>query len=104
MDAWTLLYAVAVHVLVLLAALLIFDKRYEDGIFGRLALIAIALAGILISSEFWVRDAYMVYPTTALLAAGCALFMMRHVYRFSRVRWRCPVKVVTSAPMPFGIE
>lgn len=92
-DVWTLLYAISVHVLLLLCTLLVFDKRYEDGLFGRLALVAIALAGLLICSEFWARDTYAVYPTSALLAAGFALFMARHVVRFSRVRWRCPSKV-----------
>lgn len=70
-----------------ISVFLICHKEYEDGIFGRLALIVLSLGNGVIVSD-WLVDGteYSVLPSTFLTQLGTALFLSRHCYRF--MKWR----------------
>lgn len=78
---------IASAVIAMVSAFLILHCEYEDGIFGRVALIVLALSNGLIVTD-WVidRTEYAVLPTTLMTQIGTALFLSRHCYRF--MRWR----------------
>ena len=77
----------ASFVIAVVSAFLILHREYEDGIFGRFALIVLALSNSIVVAD-WIVDGthYDVLPTTLITQAGTALFLVRHCYRF--MRWR----------------
>lgn len=87
MDGWTLLYAVCCHLLIAMTLALICDRRYNDALFGRFALICIAVACLLIIIELWAAalgaaPAREVSRPTVLLVFGFTLFAARHLLKF----------------------
>jgi hypothetical protein len=82
-----MIYIVSALIIALVSAFLILHCQYEDGIIGRLALIALAFSNGLIVADWYVSGSeYNVLPNTILSQCGMAAFLMRHVYRF--LRWR----------------
>lgn len=70
-----------------LAAVLVLDPKYDDGVVGRLALFIIMLAGGL-GTLIVIAGAEEVNPKlVAIFMGGSALFMARHVYRYMRFRF-----------------
>lgn len=72
---------ISLGVLVLVPAFLVFSEKYEDGLIGRIALALIATAstaGLLshVGSDWDPAGA------TQMLLVGCALFFLRHAWRF----------------------
>ena len=66
---------------------LVFNKHYEDGLIGRIALSVIAIAAAGRASGIWDSDfMFAVTPQGALVWIGLTLFLVRHLYRF--LRWR----------------
>lgn len=81
-----LLFAAALIVAVI-CTLLVFDRDYEDGLFGRIALAAIAIASFARAIGILERgfDLHLgAIPTVLWL--GLAVFFARHYYRFRM--WR----------------
>lgn len=79
-----------------LASYLVLDRRYEDGLIGRIALVfgmivpafltsMLALEALLNGNYF--GDAVKVEALVAIFLVGAAVFMSRHVYRFLRYRF-----------------
>lgn len=66
---------------------LVLHPDYEDGLIGRIALAAMAVAGITRFMDIVAAGAATpIAHIGVLLWIGLALFMMRHLYRF--LRWR----------------
>lgn len=87
MDGWTLLYAVCCHLLIAMTLALICDRRYNDALFGRFALVCIFVACVLIVIELWaaalqIAPARDVSRPTVLLVLGFTLFAARHLLKF----------------------
>lgn len=60
------------------------NQRYEDGIVGNLALGAMAISSGCPVYEIYKGEDYQFLPTTALMYAAFAAFLLRHAYRFAR--------------------
>lgn len=74
-------------VIALVAVFLICHCEYEDGVFGRLALVVLALSNGLVVADYTIDGTeYAVLPNTLMTQLGTALFLSRHCYRF--MRWR----------------
>ena len=59
-------------------------RNYDDGIIGHTALGAMALGSAVPLCEAAQGTDYDFLPTTALMYAAMAAFLLRHVYRFRR--------------------
>lgn len=82
-----MIYVTSALIIAVVSTFLIMHCQYEDGIIGRLSLIALAFANGLIVVDWYVSGSqYDVLPNTVLSQCGMAAFLMRHVYRF--LRWR----------------
>lgn len=91
----SIVYLLSCHVVSVTCLCMIYHKRYDDGLFGRVSLVIMLVACILIIMDFWFGElwwgAFTVNPTNAAFALGTAVFMLRHVLRFWKVRFRCDV-------------
>jgi hypothetical protein len=56
--------------------------KYEDGLFGRIALLLLALSEIVVIAQAWFDDQYVLAPTTILRHIAITLFLVRHTYKF----------------------
>ena len=84
-----------IHALIVASALitcgistfLVFSCEYEDGFFGRIALVLISVSQAIVAMDGLQGSDYgNVLMTTLVLQLGVALFFMRHIYRF--LRWQ----------------
>jgi hypothetical protein len=61
---------------------LAFRPNYEDGFFGKLALMALCLgSGVMLLDALGGVD-YVIRPTALCIEAGAALFLVRHAGRY----------------------
>lgn len=107
MDVPSAVYVVSCHVMLAMCICMIYHKRYDDGLFGRVALAVLVITCVLVLADFWLGGdkswgAFAVSPTTAAYAFGTALFMLRHVLRFWKFRWRCPVLKGADKEIPYA--
>jgi hypothetical protein len=66
---------------------LILHGEYEDGVFGRIALVVLALSNAIVVTDYLIDGTeYAVLPNTLATQLGTALFLVRHCYRF--MKWR----------------
>lgn len=85
MSPLTLSAVVSAAIVVAICFYLVWHERYEDGLFGR-----IALAGLGLNCLIFALDAvfgssqYTLLPSSALAVDFLALFMLRHAWRFTR--------------------
>lgn len=79
-------YLAALFVILGISALLIVWCHYDDGIVGKVALAGMAFAAGVPLWEIVSGIEYHALPSTMLLTIAMALFLVRHLYRF--IRWR----------------
>jgi len=72
------------HVIVSCALFLVFHKKYEDGLVGRVALLLLAASALVFLHDGYEAQLVSVLPATALGAAAFAVFLARHTWRFWR--------------------
>lgn len=65
----------------IIAAYLIWDRDYEDGIVGRIALGILSAAGGLLARETY-TEALSLTPALTVIVFATALFFARHIFRF----------------------
>ena len=76
---------ICASILVLAAGILVWHEQYEDGLFGRIALGGVFIAGlVVVLSELFADIHYSAPLELNLMAVSITLFMSRHVYRFLR--------------------
>ena len=69
------------------AAILAFDKRYEDGLIRHISLGAIVVAAVIIVGGDWLGYYEYNFPTELkILLWGYNIFFICHAYSF--IRWR----------------
>ena len=76
----------ALFIICCVSVFLAWNQHYEDGIFGRLALVIIALGSFIGLLQEANGDGYNFSPVAVTIFTGIAIFMVRHTYRF--LRWR----------------
>jgi hypothetical protein len=81
-SAEQLVFAIAAIVIAAVCALLVFVRAYPDGLWGRVALVLMALASLLPLLEVFEGVEHQVLPSTLVMHIGIALFLMRHWWRF----------------------
>ena len=82
-----ILFVLSAFIIAAISLFLIMHDDYEDGVFGRLALIIMALSNGLIVADFAIdQNQYSFLPNTLATQCGMALFLARHCFRF--LRWR----------------
>lgn len=64
------------------ALILITHCNYEEGIFGRAALLMLGIAEVVVIAQAWHDDQYVLAPTTILRHVAITMFLVRHTYRF----------------------
>lgn len=79
-------YLVALAVIMALSALLVMWCHYDDGLFGKIALIGCFFGAGVPLWEIVSGIEYKLLPSTVLLTCAMALFLLRHVFRF--IRWK----------------
>lgn len=84
----TLIYLSACGVLLAASLYMAFALCYEDGIVGKLALIAISLGAIAAVSHWWLDRLVFQAQDVACLTGGLAVFICRHLARFWKYRHR----------------
>ena len=88
MPLTDLFLVVSAFILCVITLFLVFNCEYEDGLVGRVALVSIFFAELVLGIDI-LSDIPSVDMTRVLLIAqfGVTLFFIRHVYRFSMWRW-----------------
>lgn len=67
------------------STILVFWKKYDDGIVGRAALAVAAIGcGLGILDAMYNTHTIHYSPITAMVLTGVAVFVLRHLYRFTR--------------------
>lgn len=84
MDKFAFTVFLSAHVTLLCALFLVFHRRYEDGVVGRVALLFLAGAALVFLHDGYEAELVSVLPATALGAAAFAVFLARHTWRFWR--------------------
>lgn len=80
------LYALSALILCVVSVFLIFHCQYEDGVFGRIALVALAITnGVTVSQCLIDGVQFDLLPATVANQCAMAAFLVRHCYRF--IRW-----------------
>jgi len=85
MNTGLFVTVLSAFVVCILATFLVFHERYEDGFWGRLALVGLIFSGIAFVVDGLTGHIEDVLPATALDSLAFAVFLIRHTYRF--VRW-----------------
>jgi len=67
---------------IICALLLISHCSYEDGLFGRFALLLLVVVEVIVTAQAWFDDGYEVAPTTLLRHVAITIFLVRHTYKF----------------------
>jgi ABC-type uncharacterized transport system permease subunit len=89
-----LLIVISLSMMGFMATFLVLDKKYEDGLIGRLALVGMILSSFLISTMYvehlasgadW-RSTGAPKLLFVVFMVSMMLFMGRHLYRY--LRWR----------------
>lgn len=78
------LYVTCSLVICCVSTFLVVHPKYEDGLIGRIALLCLSLSCAVVLGEWFDGVTYEVNPTTLGVQFGLAIFLLRHVYRFSR--------------------
>ncbi len=78
------LYVVCSFVICCVSTFLVVHPKYEDGLVGRIALLCISLSSLVVIGEWLDGVVYEVNPTTLGVQFGLSVFLLRHVYRFSK--------------------
>lgn len=79
------LYLVCTVLIGLMALLLVSHCKYEDGVVGRVGLVIVFIACLVVVWESINGVQYDVNPTTLTMQVGFCAFLIRHVYRF--LKW-----------------
>ena len=79
------LYVICSVLIGLMALLLVSHCKYEDGVLGRIGLVIVFIACLVIVWESINGVEYEVNPTTLTMQFGFCAFLIRHVYRF--LKW-----------------
>lgn len=79
------LYVVCTVLIGLMSLLLVSHCKYEDGVIGRIGLVIVFIACLVIVGESINGVTYEVHPTTLAMQFGICAFLIRHVYRF--LKW-----------------
>ena len=71
-------------VLVLLAApvVLMWNRFYEDGLFGRVALIGVSFSAFIFALKVFTLDIKSPWPETVTMMVSFAIFMIWHLVKF----------------------
>ena len=80
----TMVVLVSAAAILLVSVYLALCRRYDDGIIGNAALAGMSLASASPLYEALEGSEYDFVPTTGLMYAAVAVFMLRHAYRFRR--------------------
>ena len=85
-------------VLAVVPVVFVANRVYQDGIVGRVALLAISFAADMYLLDFTFGVRYTVLPQTAFFFAAVALFLCWHLWRFHRrvLRRTDPEKTVPN--------
>lgn len=79
------LYLICSVLVGLMALLLVSHGKYEDGVVGRIGLVIVFIACLVVVWESINGVEYDVNPTTLTMQVGFCAFLIRHVYRF--LKW-----------------
>lgn len=82
-----LFFVAALLALLLIAGFFIVCRRYEDGLVGNLALLAIVLTSACGLADAWRGVLELPSPTFCVLIEAGAVFLLRHAYRFAMFHW-----------------
>lgn len=83
MNAATYITLGAMALICIISAVLVFHHDYEDGLIGRVALVAMMFGGgmLIARTVHWRAD---IDPAVCVFVWGVAAFFARHCYRFMR--------------------
>lgn len=79
------LYVICTILIGLMSLLLVSHCKYEDGVIGRIGLVIVVIACLVIVWESINGVEYEVNQTTLAVQVGVCAFLIRHVYRF--LKW-----------------
>lgn len=82
MSAGVLIYFVALHVIMVLSAIMGLWCHYDDGVFGKFGLILCFFGAFIPAWEIWTGVEHAPLNTTIVLVVGFTCFLIRHFYRF----------------------
>jgi len=74
-------------VILMTALFFVFCRRYEDGMLGNAALVFMSIACGILLWDAWEGGFVPPDPEWALLTLCCAVFLLRHWYRFVMFHW-----------------
>ena len=78
------LYVICSLIICCVSTFLVVHPKYEDGLIGRIALLCLSVSGAVVVGEWADGVVYEVNPTSLGVQVGLAIFLLRHVYRFSK--------------------
>lgn len=78
------LYVICSLIICLVSIFLTVHPRYEDGVVGKISLLCISVSCAVVVGERFDGVVYEVHPTTLGVQVGLSIFLLRHVYRFSK--------------------
>ena len=88
MSGLELFLGISAVLMCVITLFLVFDRQYEDGLFGRVALAAIFFAEFALAVDLFSGSSDIdLFKVIIIGQFGVTLFFIRHVYRFSMWRW-----------------
>ena len=84
MWIWEGVFVVSCIVLFVVPVIFVYHRVYDDGFWGRLALIGLASMAAIVLLETAFGGGYGIAAEVALLVASFAMFMVWHLARFHR--------------------
>ncbi len=78
------LYVLCCLIVVSITTFLVVHPKYEDGLIGRLSLLCMLIGSLVVVGEYVDGVEYEINSTTLAVQFGISVFLLRHVYRFSR--------------------
>ena len=78
------LYVTCSLVICCVSTFLVVHPRYEDGLIGRVSLLCLSVSSLVVLGESFEGVIYEGNPTSLGIQFGISIFLLRHVYRFSR--------------------
>ena len=78
------LYVICSLIICCVSTFLVVHPKYEDGLIGRIALLCLSVSCLVVVGEWADGVVYEVNPTSLGVQVGLSIFLLRHVYRFSK--------------------
>jgi len=78
------LFLASVAILFIVPVTFVWNKVYDDGFIGRLALIGISFSSFIFALKIFSRGMNHPWPETMLMMTSFAVFLVWHLFRFHR--------------------